>query len=281
MRRFSRVWLALVVVAALIAAAAALTTGRPPPASPTAQQRQALERKKTALAMYEERCKKSGVFIHRTPENVEGIFLLKVRPNRVNYGDQFALDDPYGHDLMGDGYIESFLRGSYAANISGEPLPGSPPPPVGYQFVDAIDVKDGVRYRYTGSIEEPWLWDKNYLQGYKRFEMRRRPAPDPAPRYGVTYEDISTPEERSYWIAGSSLRVIDLSTNEVMAERVGYMIDLAQGSGAAGRSPWLYALDNACPSLFSNPNPFPGSASAASDYRAARFTEKVLKPKAG
>ena len=34
----------------------------------------------TAEAMFAERCKKSGEFIHRTAENVEGIFLMKIRP---------------------------------------------------------------------------------------------------------------------------------------------------------------------------------------------------------
>ena len=58
---------------------------------------------------------------------------------------------------------------------------------------------------------------------------------------------IQTREDWDYWIAGSSLRLIDLQTNEVMAERIGYMGDWAQGSSAVGRSPWLLAANNACP----------------------------------
>lgn len=49
---------------------------------------------------------------------------------------------------------------------------------------------------------------------------------------GSTFDDISTHAEREYGIAGSSLRVIDLETKEVLAERVGYMVDMAQGSRA-------------------------------------------------
>ena len=64
-----------------------------------------------AEAMFAERCKKAGVFIHRTAENVEGVFLMKLRPKEINYGDQYRLDDPYGRDVGGDGYISIFLYG--------------------------------------------------------------------------------------------------------------------------------------------------------------------------
>ena len=229
-------------------------------------------RLQTAEAMFQDRCKKAGVTIHRTAENVEGVFLMKLRPDRINFGEQFAMDDPYGRDLRGEGYLLTFLRGSYQAQTKGTPLPGAPPR-LGYLYVEAVDPKDGKRYRYTGRIEEPWQFDKSYLKGYKRFVMERIDAPGPAPRYGITYDDISTREEREYWIAGSSLRVIDLKTQEVMAERIGYMMDRAQGSGAGGRSPWLFAADHACPSFA------PRHGSTAQPYQTLDFAESVLKPK--
>ena len=82
---------------------------------PTPQQQAARERLAKAEAMFEERCKRAGVKVYRTAENVEGVFLMKVRPDGiVNYGEnepqQFALDDPYGSDVGGDGYILEFLR---------------------------------------------------------------------------------------------------------------------------------------------------------------------------
>ena len=61
--------------------------------------------------MFAERCKKSGEFIHRTADNVDGIFLMKIRPNDINYGDQYKLDDPYGRDVGGDGYLMNYLLG--------------------------------------------------------------------------------------------------------------------------------------------------------------------------
>lgn len=85
------------------------------------------------------------------------------------------------------------------------------------------------------------------------------------PRYGVTFDDISTKEERDHWIAGSSLRIIDTNTNEVIAERIGYMVDFAQGATPGGRQPWTFAKKNvgwSCP--------------AFQEYGARRFVEKVL-----
>ena len=235
------------------------------------------ERQRIATAMFQERCKKAGVFIHRTADNVEGVFLMKLRSKDINRGQQYELDDPYGRDLSGNGYITSLLLGLFENNVqlSKNPPPGAPLPPKGYLYAEAVDPKDGIRYRYTGEIVEPWQTDKTYLKGYKKFEMHRQATTGPMPRYGVTYDDISTKEERDYWIAGSSLRVIDLQTNEVIAERIGYMVDWAQGSSVGGRAPWLFAADNACPEFAH----IHGSTSQI--FQTLRFINKSLKPAQG
>ena len=228
-----------------------------------------------AEAMFQERCKTAGEKIHRTVPNVVGLFLMTLRPSDINYGDQYRMDDPYGRDLGGDGYIETFVRGSFQANNSvgtGAPSPDVPAY-LGYLYVEAIDPKDGKRYRYTGRIEEPWQYNKSYLQGYKRFVLDKAAAKGKSPRYGVTYDDISTREERDYWIAGSSLKVIDLKTNEVIAERIGYMMDRGQGNTSGGRAPWLLAPDNACP-MFA-----PRHGATAQRRQTQKFVEKVLNPK--
>jgi len=207
-----------------------------------------------AEAMFAERCKKSGEFIHRTAQNVEGVFLMKIRPKEINYGDQFKMDDPYGRDFGGDAYIRSFLRGFFEVNYK------------------RPDPKDGKRYRYTGRIDQPSLRDKRYGEWVREFAIDKVSATGPMTRYGVTYDDISTREEREYWIAGSSLKVIDLQTNEVMAERIGYMMDRGQGDRNSGRSPWLLAADNACPEFA------PRHGSTAQPLQTENFIEKVLKP---
>lgn len=231
-----------------------------------------------AEAMFQERCKKAGEFIHKTAENVDGVLLLKVR-EQTSHGDQYRMDDPYGHDSADDEYIKSFfLEPMLQANSNASPeiLERIRRDYRGYRYVDAIDPKGGKRYRYTGRVEEPWQRDKSYLKGYTRFVLDKIPAPDPAPRYGVTYDDISTREERDYWIAGSSLKVIDLKTNEVMAERIGYMMDRGQGNNSGGRSPWLSAADHACPAFRPNDGRQPGFSYQA--RQAQRFVTKVLHP---
>jgi len=243
------------------------------------------ERQSKAQAIFAERCKTAGTRISRTIDNVEGIRVLKLRPERPNHSDQFAMNDPYGRDLGGKlGYIGSFVRGEFQATHRGIPKEGSPPR-LGYLYVEAQDPEDGLWYRYTGSMKVTGRMDAsapnvqvdlkrnpNFDLNVYRFVLDRAPATGQSPRYGVTYDDISTREEREYWIAGSSLKVVDLQTNEVIAERIGYMVDLAQGSKSGGRSPWLFAADNACPK-FSDRN-----GSGAQPYQALDFVEKVLRP---
>lgn len=231
-----------------------------------------------ARALFVERCKKSGEFIHRTAADVEGLYLLKIRTTS-NHGDQFRMDDPYGSDSTGDRYIRSFLIGRHeSGSLTSKPEEVATP---GYRYVEAIDPADGKRYRYTGRIDQPWLRDKRYGEWVRDFVLDKVPAPDAPPRYGVTFDDISTREEREHWIAGSSLKVIDLQTNEVVAERIGYMMDPGQGEKGGGRSPWLWAADVACPSFFpkgKRPHS-PGGSYQAGQTR--NFVEKVLKPKGG
>ena len=231
-----------------------------------------------AEAVFQERCKKAGEFIHKTAENVEGILLMKIREG-TNFRDQYKMDDPYGDDSTGDEYLKSFFLGPMLeANryASTENLERIRRDYRGYRFIDALDPKDGQRYRYTGRIEEPWQTNKSYLKGYTRFVLDKTPAPNSAPRYGVTFDDISTREERDYWIAGSSLKVIDLKTNEVIAERIGYMMDRGQGNNSGGRSPWLLASEHACPSFKSSGDSVP--AIVYQQRQTQKFVTKVLHP---
>ena len=61
----------------------------------------------------------------------------------------------------------------------------------------------------------------------------------PVSRFGVGWEDISTPDDRKYWLAGSSFRVINLLDNSVVAELIGFLIEAGFGSTTGGRRPRL------------------------------------------
>ncbi len=194
-----------------------------------------------ANAIFQERCKSAGEKIVRTVSNVEGVVLLKVRPEIRNTRDQFAMTDPYGDDLHGDAYISTFLR-SYNS------IATEPPREIGYDYVDVPDQATHVVNRYTGSISPP-------KDGRLRptFALNATQLDVPTARYGVTYDDISTHEDRLHWIAGSSLRIVDIQTNEVIAERIGYMMDAGQGNTAGGSEPWERATNRACPPFVGEP----------------------------
>ncbi|MFN4265603.1 MAG: hypothetical protein ACK4F8_07655 [Aquabacterium sp.] len=255
------------------------------------QQAETNARAQIAMRMWKERCEtKAGYKIYRRADNVDDIFLMKIRDGDINFDDQYKLDDPYGRDSRGDNYILNFLKGAYHQRTD-QSYPAGSPPRAGFKFVEAFDPKDGVRYRYTASKKAVRQMNLNHPNVQRllkenpsmdinvyEFVLDKVPAKGTRPRYGVTYDDISTREERDYWIAGSSLRVIDLETNEVMAERTGYMVDWAQGSRAGFRSPWLFAADHACPGFQWNPN-FPvRNASGAQISQTLIFVEQVLTP---
>lgn len=239
------------------------------------QKTPAQERLAKAEALFNERCQTAGEKIHRTADKVEGIFLMKVRQTS-NYGKQFEMDDPYGHDSTGDEYFNSFLVGRNRNGFLTRREDATQP---GYRYVEAQDPQDGKRYRYTGSVREVTRVSSPLIGGDGKsfkttaFVLDKTPSSGPQPRYGVTYDDISIREERDYWITGSSLKVIDLKTNEVIAERIGYMMDRGQGSTAGGRSPWLLAARNACPEF-----PIDGSRQTDQVGQTRNFVEKVLKP---
>lgn len=222
---------------------------------------QAKARYDAAMTRFQMHCKNAGEKIARTVENVDGVFLMKLRVNKNDLEpEQFKLNDPYGRDYDDEGLIESFFWGrNKNGRLDQGSLTGE-----GYRYVDAVDPKDGQRYRYTGYHVDPY-----------HFKLNKTAPTTPEPRYGVTYDDISTREDREFWIAGSSLRVIDLQTNEVIGERIGYMIDKGQGSQAGFRQPWEFAAYNACPAF---PLISPDQPHVDQSGQTRHFVEKILKP---
>jgi len=236
-------------------------------------------RRAQAVARMDELCKGAGEFIHRTAEGVDGLFLMKLRPTDFNERSQWAVD-PYGrdgdefiqlgkpHERVPGGYLENFL---IARNEKGHLINDTEGAIPGFAYVDVIDPTDGLRYRYTGRMGFPphLKNDKRYTPEYRAFYLiRERVTPDmPLPRYGVTYEDITEKADRArWWLAGSSLRVIDLETGEVMGERVAYMMDSQIGEGGSYTN-WttISRWGRMCP----------GRAPPA---QTRRFVEQVIKP---
>jgi hypothetical protein len=185
-----------------------------------ASQPQPVNRYDQAKKLFAQRCLQAGEKITRVVADVDGVFLLKLRPRSPSVDEQYDLNDPYGDDLNGPAYIESFLQETYDVKMMTPRYIRKPRRanlPSGYQFVEMLDPSDKLRYRYTGFIEEPARNDPRFIKGYFRSDSKREVSRWKMPRYGVTFDDISTLEDRKYWIAGSSLKIIDLNNREVIA----------------------------------------------------------------
>lgn len=222
------------------------------------------ERFAKAKALFDERCKTAGEKIYRTAENVDGVLLLKQRSNEINLSDQYRLDDPFGSDCHGDECIVDLLRAT-SGNERNPEL--SARLRNGFSFVDVIDSDDGHRYRYRGVIA---------VDTPHRLSLQRTVTNTPPPFFGITWDDISTREDRDYWIAGGVLKIVDIKAGEVIGERRGYMMDNGQGNQDGERSPWAFAYDNACPKL---PTVTDGRAIRIGHSR--KFVLSILKSQEG
>ncbi len=244
------------------------------------------QRHRAAVAHFEMRCKSAGEFIQRTADNVDGVVWMKWRDKSEANDDynQFKLSDPFGRDCTAEGCIDQLLRlapqgGRFTREV--EQRKGR------YAWVETVDPADGRMYRYIGVMKPRPSWTPEAIEKHRRdtgqpiddsslwFQTERQPVDRFTARYGVTWDDISTREDREHWIAGGSLKVVDLQTSEVIAERIGYMMDWGLGDRAGFRTPWLFALRNACPS-------FPSDATHSTrrwpQTDTVVFATKVLTP---
>ncbi len=224
-----------------------------------------------ALARFEMRCKGAGEKITRTVENVEGVVWMKWRDRAEpsDDADQFKLFDPFGRDCTEHDCIEQLLRVTQGQELDPDK---KKPWHMGYRFVESSDPRMQTPYRYTRQIYKPSDRDPKYGKWVVETELVPQPIQKVTARYGITWDDISTHEDREHWIAGGSIQVIDLQTNEVIAERVGYMMDRGLGSTAGFRSPWGYAKDTACPALVDD------AGQRSNVGFTTRFLRRVLKP---
>lgn len=250
---------------------------------------QARKRLDAAVAQFQLRCTSAGEKIVRTVDNVEGVVLMKWRDKRdINDDyDQYKLSDPYGRDCSGEECIAQLLRLERTDSRFEQEVKRRKGR---YRYVESIDPGDGKRYRYTGTMKPVPSWTPEAIETYRRekgteipdfshqFALERRPIDRYSARYGMSWDDISTPEDRDHWVAGGSLKVIDLHTNEVIAERVGYMMDRGLGSTAGFRTPWAYALRTACPAF-----PTDGTHTTRSwpQTETFLFVSRVIKPERG
>ena len=207
------------------------------------------EKYEQAKAVFDEQCKKAGEKIYRTVDNVDGVMLVKIRDK----GDiALHLNDPMFEDAVvsarydqGGTYIASFLNKSK--------IKDSRSVIKAYKFVDVLK-EDGsisryVEYKGHGSIDE------------ERDGVIKNP--DNPARYAVTYENNVDPELRKHWVAGTTIKIIDRQTNELLAEKTIFAFARTMGNYVHGA--WVYSRMDFCPEN-------------VSAEPTAHFTVTILKP---
>lgn len=172
-----------------------------------AQQQIKKERKECyqkAKALFDERCKGAGEKIYETVENVDGFLWQRWRPSEINYGDQFGLTDPYGIDCGGEECFKPMLRVVSGAKLN---LEDASRHADGYRFVETINPISGNGYKYTAVVKSIHKRTPEQMEQYRK-NTGKEPVSDVygvslekklvkifSARYGVTWDDISTPED--------------------------------------------------------------------------------------
>ena len=197
-----------------------------------------------AKARFDQLCQNAGEKIYRTADNVDGILLLKVRGDDEKYQDNSY--NPLKDQMWEDAALPSeFDReeyiGSFLPNWSG----------VHYDYIDVLQ-KGGAITRYSGDWH---MTDKPFNQEIN--------PPHPA-RYAVTYENDISWENRKHWIAGTTIKVIDTRTNELMAEKTMYVFVPELGYSKFEQNPNPWGRGDRCP----EENPY--------QQQTVSFVRKVL-----
>ncbi len=205
---------------------------------------------------------KAGYKINRVVTEVEGIRLLKVR-HRIQDGNMFAPGAAFGLEAKEDGYISNFLTNRYPSTVADNSYDVNPSIHAdgmpGFRYVDVLDDKDGKYYRYTMSqkvvgqadvnapmVKKALAENPNTDLNIYRWGLDRVPSPQPLARYAVTFEDSVIPEERAKGFASSKVIVLDMQTNEVLAEMVRYVWGPSQPTSYTP-NPWL--TTDKCPGV--------------------------------
>ena len=181
-----------------------------------------------AKARFDQLCQNAGEKIYRTADNVDGILLLKVRGDDEKYQDnsynplkdQMWEEAAVPMEAMGKEYIINFLP--YRSHVH-------------YDYIDVLQ-KDKSIIRYSGD------W---HITSDAPFQVELNPRN--RARYAVTHENDVSWENRKHWIAGTTIKVIDTKTNELMAEKTMYVFVPELGYSKFEQNPNPWGRGNRCP----------------------------------
>lgn len=200
---------------------------------------------KAAWAHFKKLCtEKAGIKVYKTVKDVKSVLITKPRPtvsaDERELFDQFWRGDQYGGITITNG----------TEAVAYELLA-----PIGQ-----VESKSGV-WRSTGASVFQYVEGYEYTKYPQQRLMRYSRATDgrissdpienPTSGFDLEWNDISTLDDRKYWIAASHWRAIDRKSGEVLGERTAFAIEPGFGSRAGQRRAWLFAIrpDSTCPPI--------------------------------
>jgi len=209
-----------------------------------------------AKAIFDKLCKEqSAPIIKRTVEDVEGVLLLKVRQksDHNDWKNQMWSGAGLPGESAGESYIKDFLLDRQIPRVANTDQFG--PWQVmqrvgevgkrGFRFVVAPSLVAGGIDRYTAYVAKQEL-----NMHPERVKLQATVFKEPSPQYAITFEDNIELALRQHWIAGTTVKVIDTKSNEVIGQQSFWNWDSGFGS-TNQRSPWQVAV-NRCPSYQSS-----------------------------
>ncbi|GGC66492.1 hypothetical protein [Undibacterium terreum] len=187
--------------------------------------------------------KYGGDKIYKTVENVEGIFRINERHPDYDsqLRDQFGMIDPYGNAQGDPSSAGEFLNDQRIASKRGyiyaetQIKYDSKGPPYKRFYLKPTGKKIGDKYPGAENRLNPEL------------EIVEEQVAQLASHYGYVIDDLSTRELRERWIGGGRIRIIDLRTNEVLAERIGYFRAPGMSVPLHWAASGLSVTDHFCP----------------------------------
>ena len=178
---------------------------------------------KEAWTRFRQLCEtKSGEKIYKTFSGVKSVLVIKPLPpaTEKDLYDQFWYGDPYSDSAIYKRDITHTLR------MLNKTLVAPKTDGDGFDFFELQERSDAPKHVSVFKSQKAPFWRKS------------EPYTGPMSRFGLSWDDISEPTNRQYWIAGSRFSVVDLTDNSVVAERIGFFIEAGFGSTAGQRRPW-------------------------------------------
>jgi hypothetical protein len=172
-----------------------------------------------------------GDKIYKTVDNVQGILQMRarkpesyIRADGSVYNamtDQYGMDDPYGAENSDRDDMHNRV------GMSSKYINGSPRGKQGYWFIEqqpeyGSPIGREYRRNYLTILENPEAWQIRESNGNPLYKVKQFKVSNLKSRYGYLTEDLTTKEMRDHWIGAGRIKIIDLQTNEVLAERKGY-----------------------------------------------------------